>query len=150
LSKLLDAARTHGTAVANKSSRLAVPLRINPVDGVLQDSRRAVIIFRGDEDKGVRGGDRAGPAFYGFILVGRAAGHRGRHRLGEKRHWKITQVEQPRFDGVALLEVLKNPLCGLLGKPALTRAPDDYRNDSHVRSFAGFVIRAFADRRSSR
>src|SRR6266700_8422363 len=51
--ELLDAARAHGAAIAYESRRLAIPLRINPVDGIFQHCRSAVVIFRGDKNKPV-------------------------------------------------------------------------------------------------
>jgi hypothetical protein len=51
--ELLHAARASDTAKAHESSRLAVPLRINPVDRTFQHGRRAAIILRGDEDEAV-------------------------------------------------------------------------------------------------
>src|SRR5216684_18207 len=65
--ELLDAARAHGAAVAYESSRLAVPLRINPVDGIFEHRRGAVVIFRSDENKPVRCGYCSGPAFDNII-----------------------------------------------------------------------------------
>jgi len=57
---------------------------------------------------------------------------------------RVAKVEQPRFDSAALLEVLKNPLRRLFGKPALTRAADDYRNSDHafVLKYAMIPVRA--------
>src|SRR5207247_2449195 len=67
-----------------------------------------------------------------LILVRRAAGLGGRHGLVKEGHRKVAKVEQPRFDSLALPDVLKNPLRRLFRKPALTRAADDYRNIGHV------------------
>jgi hypothetical protein len=36
------------------------------------------------------------------------------------------KVEETRFNSTALLEILQNPSSRLFGKPALTRAADDY------------------------
>src|SRR3984893_6861714 len=135
LPELLDTARAHGTAVAHERGRLAVPLGIDPVDRILQHGRRAVVVFRGDEHEPVRRGDGGGPLFHHLVLVWSAAGRGRRHRLVKEGHRKITKIEQPRFDAVALLEMLKNPLCRLLREPALTRAPDDYRYGHH-----GFLL----------
>src|SRR5580693_6220137 len=66
------------------------------------------------------------------MLVGRTTRHRRRHRLVKEGHWKITKVEQTRFNSIALLEMLLNPSRWLLGKPALTCAADDYRDRCHV------------------
>jgi len=49
--KLLDAASARGTAIAHEGSRLAVPLRINPVERILEHRSRAKVIFGRDEDE---------------------------------------------------------------------------------------------------
>src|SRR5258708_38175902 len=138
--------RAHGAAPAYESSCLAVPLGINPVDRIFQHCRGAVVIFRGDENKPVRCGYCSGPAFDDLILVRRAAGHRRRYGLIKEGHRKIAKVEQPRFDSVAFLEVLKNPLCRLLRKPALARAADDYRDNGHVVVLCWLLFRVFLNR----
>jgi hypothetical protein len=79
--ELLDAARAQGAAIAYESSRLTVPLRINPVDRIFQHCCGAVVIFRGDENKPVRCGYLGGPAFDNLILVTRAAGAGRQHGL---------------------------------------------------------------------
>src|SRR5216683_6998638 len=66
------------------------------------------------------------------MLVRRTARHGGRHGLVKERHRKVAKVEQPCFDSVALLEVLKNPLCRLFRKPALARAAYDYSDSRHI------------------
>src|SRR5713226_5607762 len=66
------------------------------------------------------------------MLVRGATRHRGRHGLVKEGHWKVAKVEQTCFDSVALLEVLKNPLCRLFRKPALTRKRHDYRDSRHI------------------
>src|SRR6266481_3521498 len=124
--ELLDGASAHGAAVAYERSRLAIPLRVNPVDRVFEHCGCAVVVFRRDENKPVGGGYCGGPAFDNFILVRWAAGPGRRHGLVKEGHRKVPQVEQPCFDSVALLEVLKNPLRGLFRKPALARAAYDY------------------------
>src|SRR5258708_695897 len=135
--ELLDAARAHGAAIAHERSGFAIPLWIHPVDRILQYRRRTVVIFWGDENKSVRGGDCGGPAFDNIVLIRRAGGHRRRQSLIEEGHRKVAKVEQPRFDSVAFLEMLKNPLRRLFRKPALTSASNDYRNGGHV-----FVLRS--------
>src|SRR5260370_823259 len=102
--ELLDGARAHGAAIAYESSRLAIPLRIAPVDRIFQYCGRAVIIFRGDENKPVRCGYCGGPAFDDLILIRRAAGHRRSEGLIKEGHRKVAKVEQPGVDSVALLE----------------------------------------------
>src|SRR5258706_16136700 len=82
--ELLDAARAHSAAVAYEGSRLAIPLRINPVNRVLQHSRRAEIIFRSDENKPVRCGYFSGPALDNLVLVRPTSRHRRRQRLIEE------------------------------------------------------------------
>src|ERR1700682_5201141 len=66
------------------------------------------------------------------MLVRRTARHGRRHGLVKEGHRKAAKVEQPCFDSVVLLEVLKNPLRGLFRKPALARAAYDYRDSRHV------------------
>jgi len=73
------------------------------------------------------------------MLIRRAAGHRRRQRLIKEGHRKVPKVEQSRFDSVALLEVLKNPLRRLLGEPALTRAATITEIVVMYRSFAADV-----------
>src|ERR1700728_3254981 len=66
------------------------------------------------------------------MFVTRTARHSWRKGLVKEGHWKITKVEQTRFNSIALLEMLQNPSRWLLGKPALTCAADDYRDRCHV------------------
>jgi hypothetical protein len=47
------------------------------------------------------------------------------------------KIEQSRFDSIALLEVLENPMRRLFRKAPLAGAPDDHRNDGHVLLLAG-------------
>src|ERR1700745_1597418 len=108
--ELLDAASAHGAAITHKGGRLSVPLRINPVERVLEHRRGPIIVFRRDEDEAVRPGNFGGPLLDNFIVVSRAARHGRRHGLVEERHWKTPQIEQPRLDAAAILESLKNPL----------------------------------------
>src|SRR5947207_10066181 len=53
-SELLNAARAHGAAVADERSRLAVPLRIHPIDRIFQHRGGAVVVFRRDKYKTIR------------------------------------------------------------------------------------------------
>src|SRR6266404_4779210 len=106
--ELLDAASARSTAVTHKSSRLAVPLRINPVERVLEHRSGPVVIFRRDEDEAVRTGDFGGPFLDHFIIVRRATRHGRRHGLVEEGHWKVPEIEQPGVDATAILEPLKN------------------------------------------
>src|SRR4029077_2689064 len=85
-----------------------------------------------DENKPIRCSDCGGPQFDDLILIWRPAERSRRDGLIEERHRKVAKIEQPRVDSGALLEMLKNPLCRLFRKPALTRAADDYGNSDHV------------------
>ena len=60
LAQLLDAAGARDAAIAPESSRLTVPLRINPVERGLEHRSGAVVVFWGDEDEAVGLRDRAG------------------------------------------------------------------------------------------
>jgi hypothetical protein len=53
---------------------------------------------------------------------------RRRHGLIEERHWEVSKIEKPSFNPFSLMQLLKNPLRRLFGKPALARAADDYGN----------------------
>jgi hypothetical protein len=130
--ELLDAARARGTAIAHESRRLAVPLRIYPVERILEHRSGAVVIFWRDKDEAVRPGNLGSPLFDDFILVRRATRHRGRHGLVEERHRKVSEVEQLRVDTAALLEMLENPPRRRFRKTTLAGASDDHRNNSHV------------------
>jgi hypothetical protein len=62
-----------------------------------------------------------------------------RHRLCSHRRrcnrvfvMQPPEIEQPRVDATAFLEVLKDPLRRLFGEATLTHAPDDHRNDGHA------------------
>src|ERR1700722_10216720 len=129
--ELLHAARASDAAIAHESNRLAVPFRIDPVDRVLQDGGRAVVILRGDEDEAVRRAYRGGPFADNLILIRRASGPGGAHSLVKEGHRKVSQVEQPRID-VALLETLENPLRWFFRKTTLPRTAYDHRNYDHL------------------
>ena len=96
-------------AVAHEASRLAMPLRIDPVDGVLEYRRGSVVVFRGDEDEAVGLRDRGGPFLNDLVLERRATRRGRRYWLIEERHRKVAQIEQPRVDAIALFQVLQNP-----------------------------------------
>src|SRR5712672_929505 len=130
--ELLDAACSHGGAIAHETYRLAIPLGIDPVDRVLEHRGGAVIILGGDEDEAVGLRDRGGPSLYDLVRVRQAPRHGRRCWLIEERHRKVAKVEKPCVDAVALLQVLQNPLCGLIRETALPCASNDYRNDCHV------------------
>jgi hypothetical protein len=53
LAELLNATCAPRAAIAHESDRLAPPFWINPVDCVLEHRRRAVVIFRCDDDEAV-------------------------------------------------------------------------------------------------
>jgi hypothetical protein len=46
--------------------------------------------------------------------------------LIEEGHWEVSEIEKLRFDPFSLLQLLKDPLRRLFGKPALTCAADDH------------------------
>ena len=56
---------------------------------------------------------------------------------------KSRRSSKPRFDTLALLEVLENPLRRLFRKPALASAADDYRNSCHIVFLLLVLFRAF-------
>src|SRR6266550_4258317 len=113
LAKLLDGSCSHGAAVAHKGGGLAVPLGVNPVDGVFQHRRGAVVVFRRDEHKTIRRRDVAGPLLNYVVFVGRSARHSWRQGLVEERHRELAEVEEPSFNTFSLMQLLKNPLSRL-------------------------------------
>jgi hypothetical protein len=60
------------------------------------------------------------------MFVRRAARHGWRHGLIEEGHREVAEIEEPTFNPLALLQLVKNPLRRLFGKPALPCAADDY------------------------
>src|SRR6266436_4941350 len=75
LAKLLDGSRAHDTSVAHKGSSLAVPLRIDPIDGVFQHRGCAVVVLRRDEYKTIRGRNLGCPFLHYIVFVWRPAWH---------------------------------------------------------------------------
>src|SRR5207302_4826459 len=132
LSELLDAARAHGGAIAHEGGRLAIPLGIDPVDGVLEHRGGPVVVFGGDEDEAVGLRDRGGPSLHDLVLVRRATRHGRRYWLIEEWHRKVAKIEKPSVDALALLQVLQNPLRGLFRETALANASDNDGNDGHA------------------
>jgi len=132
LAQLLHAAHARGAAVAHEANCLAMPFRINPVDRVLEHSGGTIVVFRSDEDEPIGLRDRGGPSLNDLILEGRPAGRRRRHWLIEERHRKIAQIEQPRVDSSALLEMLKNPVGGPLRETAFAGTANNDGNDVHA------------------
>src|SRR3981189_1158816 len=130
--ELLDAACSHGGAIAHETYRLAIPLGIDPVDRVLEHRGGSVIILGGDKDEAVGLRDRGGPSLYDLILVRRATRHGRRRWLIEDRHREVAKIEKPSVDTCPLLQMLQNPLRGLFRKTALPSTSDDYRNDCHA------------------
>src|SRR6476661_7744222 len=110
---MLHASRAHGGAIAHEGSRLAIPLRINPVDGVLERRGGSVIVFRGDEAETSGLCDRGAPSLHDLVLVRRATRRGRRCWLIEERHGKIAKSEKPSVHAIALLQVLQNPPRGL-------------------------------------
>src|ERR1700680_3618664 len=132
LAKLLDGSRTHGASVAHKRGSLAVPLRIDPIDRVFQHRGGAIVVFRRDEYKTIRGPDLSRPFLHHFMFVRRPARPGRGHGLIEERHREVSEIEKPAFNPFSLMQLLKNPLRRLFGKPALTCAADDHRNGHDV------------------
>ena len=132
LAELLNATCARRTSIAHESDGLALPLWINPVEGVLEHRRRAIVIFWCDDDEAIRPGDFGSPFLYYFMLVWRPSRRRGRNRLIEEGHWKVPEIEQARVNSVAILEMLKNPERRLFRKATLTDASDDNGNYGHV------------------
>jgi len=60
------------------------------------------------------------------MFVRRAAWHCRGRGLIEEGHWEVSEIEKLRFDPFSLLQLLKDPLRRLFGKPALTCAADDH------------------------
>src|SRR6476659_643167 len=92
-SELLNATRTHSAAVAYERSRLAVPLRVNPIYRIFQHRGGAVVVFRRDEYKPIRRRDLGGPLLNHIVFVRRPARHSWRHGLVEEWHWEVAEVE---------------------------------------------------------
>jgi hypothetical protein len=67
-----------------------------------------------------------GPFLNDVVFVRRPPRHRGRHGLIEERNWEVSKIEKPTFNPFSLVQLLKNPLRRLFGKPALTCAADDH------------------------
>src|SRR5258708_2249210 len=128
LAKLLDGSCTHDASVAHKGSSLAVPLRIDPIDRVFQHRGGAVVVFRRDEYKTVRGPDLSRPFLHHLMFVRRAARHGRGRGLIEERHREVSEIEKPRFNPLSLLKLVKNPLSWLFREPALACAADNYGN----------------------
>src|SRR5882724_3167249 len=126
LAKLLDAACAHCGAITHEASGLAIPLRINPVDGVLEHRWGSVVVFRRDEDEPVGLRDLGGPSLNDLVLESRATRRGRRYWLIEERHRIFAQIEQPRIDTIALLQVLQYPLRRLLRETAFPSATHDY------------------------
>ena len=61
--QMLDRARSAGAAVANKASRLVVPLGEQKIDRVLERARSAMVVLGRDENVGVETADLGGPRF---------------------------------------------------------------------------------------
>src|SRR5712692_7398288 len=89
------------------------------------------VVFRGDEDEAVGLRDRGGPSANDLVLERRATRHGRRQWLIEERHRKVAQIEQPRVDAIALLQVPENPVRGLFRETALAGASDNDGNDAH-------------------
>src|ERR1700752_510174 len=106
-----------------------MPLRIDPVDGVLEHGGRAVVVFGSDEDETVRLPDSGSPFLNELVRERRTTRRGRRYRLIEERHRVVAQIEQPRVDAIALLQVLKNPVRGLFRETALARASNNDGND---------------------
>jgi hypothetical protein len=58
----------------------------------------------------------------------RAARHGRGRGLIEERHREVAEIEKLRFNPFSLMQLLKNPLRRLFGKPALACTADDYGN----------------------
>src|SRR6202043_481190 len=85
-------------------------------------------------DKGEAVGlrDRGGPSLHDLVLVSRTTRHGRRNWMIEERPRKVAQIEQPRVDAIALLQVLQNPFRGLFRETALASASDNDGNDGHA------------------
>src|SRR5262249_10837475 len=124
--QLLNASGAHYAAVTHERSSLAVPLRVNAINRILEHSGGTVVIFGRYEYESIGSRDLRRPCLHYRMFIGRATRHGGRHRLVEERHWEITEIEKPHFNALALAKLLSNPFRRLFGKPALTGATDDH------------------------
>jgi hypothetical protein len=70
--QLLDAACAHRGAIAYEAGGFPIPLRIDPVDRVLQHGGGAGVVLGRDEDETVGRRDCGGPSLYDLVLVRRA------------------------------------------------------------------------------
>src|SRR5260370_14564777 len=129
--QLLDAAGGGDAPVAHEGGRLPIPLRVDPIERVLQHRGWPEVVLGSDEDKAVCGCYLCGPSLDDLIRVRRAT-WRGRcHRFIEERHRIVAKVEQSSFDVAPLPEEVKDPPRWLLPAASLPRAPDAYGDDGH-------------------
>src|ERR1700730_7324101 len=132
LAELPAAACAPSRAIAYEASRLAIPLGIDPVDRVLEHRGGSVVILGGDEDEAVGLCDRRSPSLNAPVLESRAARSGRRYWLIEERHRKLSKIEQPSVDAIALLQVLQNPLRGLFRETAVACASNNDGNHGHA------------------
>src|ERR1700738_4719395 len=105
---------------------------MNPVDRVLEHRGWAVVILWGDEDETVGLRDRGGPSLHDLVLVRRATRPGRRCWLVGERRGKVAKSENSSVYPLALLQVLQNPLRGLLRETALAGASNNDGNDGHA------------------
>ncbi len=71
------------------------------------------------------------PILHYVMFVRRSARHSRRRGLIEEGHREVSEIEKPAFNPVSLMQLLKNPLRRLFGKPTLACAANDY-GDGHI------------------
>jgi hypothetical protein len=69
-----------------------------------------------------------GPSLHDLVLVRWPARHCRRCRLIEERLRKVAKIEKPSIDTLAPLQMLQDPIRGLLRETALAGAPDNDGN----------------------
>jgi len=89
-----------------------------------------MVVFGGDENKGVEGGDLLAPSFSVRLAV---LMHDGRHRLIEERQLVILDIHNLELRVLAALEEVVHPLCDGGGFSSRSRTAYD---DSQSSAFA--------------
>src|SRR5258705_11719653 len=128
---MFDRPRGPKAAVTNVTNRLVFRLVHRIVQGVIQNSRRPVIVLGRAYDEAVELGDLLSPTLSERMRKD-ASGKDGRRRLGEKWQRPIAQIERFQLEVRASGSSPLDPLHRMVSEAVGAGAADDECNPHHI------------------
>ncbi len=119
------------SAVGDDAHRLVVPLGVEEVDGILEHTRRGVVVLRGHEHEPVEAADGRCPVLGVRVLV---LPHHRRQGLVQVWERVVDKVDELELGIRPVPSLVHHPAGDLLASPARAGASEDHSDAGHVSS----------------